>query len=256
MGCSLWEYSIVGFLYTFHHELFLGHPGLIILSIVGIALLGMSLSGMMLWTGWRNRQSRLKIRWNAPQKLINFDLHQTVGILSQFLLAILSLTGTIIVILHIFPVFGEDNSAPIAAPNSQPIALSQLVQTADMAMPGGRITNVSFDRERPRKLTVTKHFSEQETGKFDLSNVQVDRYNGKILLIHKVIQPDPFMLVIVIIANLHFGTVAGLPSQILYLIAGTSPAILLITGIKMFIDRRWHRVKKIAPPTTIDPTGG
>lgn len=255
LGDRVWEYSLVGFLYTLHHELFLGHTGLIILSIVGIAFLGMSLSGMMLWTGWRNRQSRLKIRWNAPKKLLNFDLHQTVGIVSQFLLAILALTGTIIVLLHIFPVFGEDNSVPIPAPNRQPIALSQLVQTADAAMPGGLITNVSFDKERPRKLTVTKHFPEQDTGKFDLSNVQIDRYSGKVLLVHKVIQPDAFFRVIVIIANLHFGTVAGLPSRILYLIAGIAPAILLITGIKMFIDRRWHRVKKIAV-TPIDPTGG
>ncbi|CAN1212584.1 PepSY domain-containing protein [Tumidithrix helvetica PCC 7403] len=245
LGERVWEYSLTGFLYTLHHELFLGNTGQIILIVVGIALLLMSITGVILWTGWRKLRSGFKIRWNAPLSILSFDLHQVLGTISQIFLAILSITGAIIVLLHLFPTLvlgnGDTQSPP---PNQPPIALNQLLQKADTALPGGQIMAVSFDPNQPRKFIVTKHFPEQETGRFDLSTVELDRYSGEVLLANKVVKPNALFSVLIVIANLHFGTIAGLPSRVLYMFVGVVPLLLFITGVKMMAARKWDRAVK------------
>jgi uncharacterized iron-regulated membrane protein len=251
LGERVWEYSLTGFLYTLHHELFLGNTGLIILIVVGLALLLMSITGVILWTGWRKLRSGLKIRWNASASLVSFDLHQVLGIISHIFLVVLAVTGVIITILHLPGVMGNNNVAAQTIPNQPPaerilkkIPLSQLLPKADAAMPGGQIVSVSFNEKQPRKFTVTKHFAEQETGIFDLSTVELDRYSGEVLSANKVLKPNAFFSVLVAIANLHFGTIAGLPSRILYVFVGFVPLFLLVTGSKMLVARKWNRAAK------------
>jgi uncharacterized iron-regulated membrane protein len=244
LGERVWEYSLTGFLYTLHHELFLGNTGLIILIVVGIALLLMSITGVILWTGWRKLKAGFTIRWNAPASLRNFDLHQVSGMISQLFLAVLAVTGVIITLLHLLPVLNAKELAAQPIPNQPTIALSQLLQKADIAMPDGKTTSVSFNEKQPHEFTITKHFAEQETGRFDLSTVQIDRYSGKVLSANKVLKPDAFFSVLVVIANLHFGTIAGLPTRILYVFVGIVPLLLLITGTKMFIARKWNKATK------------
>jgi uncharacterized iron-regulated membrane protein len=233
LGERVWEYSVTGFLYTLHQELFLGHTGLIILIGVGIALFFMSISGMMLWTSWRS----LKIRWNTSKSILSFDLHQAIGMISQLFLAVSAITGIVIITLHLFPILDDNKTKSMPILNRSYISTSQLIQTANNAMPGGQIASVYFDQKQPHKLVVTKHFSEQKTGRFDLSNIELDRYSGEVILTDKIIQPSPLFRVLILIANLHFGTFAGLPSRIFYVFVGITPLILLTTGIKMLSHR-------------------
>ncbi len=248
LGERVWEYSLTGFLYTLHHQLFLGNTGLIILIVVGIALLLMSITGVILWTGWRKLRSGFTIRWNAPTSLLSFDLHQVSGMISQLFLAILAVTGVIITLLHLLPVLNAKEVAAQPVPDqpaveriSKGLALSQLLQKADAAMPNGKTVSVSFNEKQPREFTITKHFAEQETGRFDLSTVQIDRYSGEVLSANKVLKPNASFSVLIAIANLHFGTIAGLPSRILYVFVGIVPLLLLVTGTKMLVARKWHR---------------
>jgi uncharacterized iron-regulated membrane protein len=243
LGQRVWEYSLTGFLYTLHHELFLGNFGLVILIVVGTALLLMSISGVVLWTGWRKLKSGLKIRWKSPASLLSFDLHQTTGMISQLFLAVLAVTGVMITVLHLPGVMGGNEITAQLIPTQPAIALSQLISKAEAAMPSGQIASVSFNEKQPREFTITKHFAEQETGKFDLSNVEIDRYSGEILSANKVIKPDAFFSVLILIANLHFGTIAGLPTRILYVFVGTVPLFLFLTGVKIFMARKWFRAE-------------
>ncbi|GBO54758.1 hypothetical protein APA_2809 [Pseudanabaena sp. lw0831] len=248
LGERVWEYSLTGFLYTLHHELFLGNIGMIILIVVGIALLLMSITGVILWTGWRKLRSGFKIRWDAPLSILSFDLHQVSGIISQLFLAILAITGVIIVGLHLFPslILGakEMQPQPIVSSNQPPIPLHQLLQKAEATFPDGKITTVAFNPQQPHKFIVTKHFPEQDTGRFDLSTIELDRYSGEVLVANKVLKPNALFRVLIIIANLHFGTISGLPSRILYVFVGIVPLLLFVTGAKMLAARKWNKAAK------------
>lgn len=45
LGSRIWEHSLMGFLYTLHHDLFLGKTGEYLVGITGIALLLVVLAG-------------------------------------------------------------------------------------------------------------------------------------------------------------------------------------------------------------------
>jgi uncharacterized iron-regulated membrane protein len=115
-------------------------------------------------------------------------------------------------------------------PQTPPVALSRLIQQANAAIPEGKITFIEFLDYAPEKLIIRKRLPEQETGRFDLSTVELNRFGGEVMQANKVIKADPFFAFLVEIADLHFGTYGGLPTRILYVFVGLAPLILFTTG--------------------------
>jgi uncharacterized iron-regulated membrane protein len=259
LGERIWEQSLVGFLYALHHDLFAGKIGQIIVGITGVSLLLMAITGILLWTGWRRLSTGFKVRWGATPALLNYDLHNVGGFISHVFLAILAFTGVVIVIIHFLPMF---NQAPAFKPSPQkpPVALSELLQKADAAIPEGTISFIEFPEHDPEKLMVRQKLPDQETGRFDLSTVELNRYSGEVLQVTRVAKAEGLFKFIVPIATLHFGTFGGLPTRILYLLVGLMPTVLLITGLvnwrrrRLSSDRR-EITRKLAQETqTSSPT--
>ncbi|MBW4468807.1 MAG: PepSY domain-containing protein [Stenomitos rutilans HA7619-LM2] len=230
LGSRIWEYSCIGFLYTLHHDLFAGKVGQIIVGVVGGLLLLMSITGVLLWTGWRKLAAGFKIRWHAPLPLLSYDLHQVSGIISNLFLTITAVTGVVIVILHLLPMFNQAPEAKLAL-NTPTVALSTLLQKADAAIPDGKTTFIELPETGPQKMAVRKKLPNQTTGRFDLSVVELDRVSGSVLQATKVEKAEGLFKFIVTIADLHFGTFGGLPTRILYVFVGIMPAVLFITGL-------------------------
>ena len=164
------------------------------------------------------------------------------GILSSVFLSITAATGVVIVVVHSLPIF---NQMPEAKPLPQqtPVALSELIQKANAAIPEGKTTFIEFPDHDPEKLIIRKRLPDQETGRFDLSTVELNRYSGEVVQANKVVKADPFFAFLVVIADLHFGTFGGLPTRILYLMIGLVPTFLF-TGLINWKRRRWLTVKR------------
>ncbi len=237
LGSRVWEYSFTGFLYTLHHDLFVGKVGQITVGITGVLLLLMSITGVMLWTGWRKLATGFNIRWNAPFSLMSYDVHQVGGIVSNLFLTIIAVTGVAIVVIHFLPMFNQTPEVkPVA--KTPTIALSTLMQKADAAMPDGKTTSVELPDHDPQKMTVRKKLPNQDTGRFDLSVVELDRSSGEVVQATKVEKAEGLFKFIVTIADLHFGTFGGLPTRILYVFVGLMPTVLFITGLVNWRRRR------------------
>ncbi|UBF26361.1 PepSY domain-containing protein [Kovacikia minuta CCNUW1] len=238
LGSRIWEYSFVGFLYTLHHDLFVGNVGQIIVGVVGGLLLLMAMTGVMLWTGWRKLAAGLRIRWNAPLPLLSYDIHKVGGIVSHIFLTITAVTGIAIVVLHLLPMFNQTPEAK-PAPQTPMVTFNTLMQKADAAIPEGKTTFIELPEHDPQKLTVRKKLPNQETGRFDLSVVELDRSSGEVVQATKVEKAEGIFKLIVTVAALHFGTFGGLPTRILYVFVGFMPTILLVTGLITWKRRRW-----------------
>jgi uncharacterized iron-regulated membrane protein len=235
LGERIWEKSIVGFMHTLHYTLFAGNAGQIAVGVEGVLFLVVSLTGMLLWTGWRRLKTGLRIRWNSP-KFLDFDLHNVGGFVTGLFLIVLSATGIFIVVVHL--VLSPPSEATPA--KIQPIAqLASVLQTADLALPEGKISLVSFSPDG-ETISLRKHLPEQQTGMFDLSTVEIDRATGKVISATKVIEPPPMFKVILTIVNLHYGTWGGLTTQILYVVIGLIPTLLMVTGFLL-----WNRQRNI-----------
>jgi uncharacterized iron-regulated membrane protein len=237
LGSRVWEYSPVGFMFALHHDLLVGQVGMVLVGITGICLLLMAMTGILLWTGWRKLATGFKIRWQAAPALLSYDLHNVVGAIGSSLLLLTAVTGVIIVVLHLVPLSGPVISEP-STPMANTVVLSQLLQTADAKMPEGQTTAIEFSDEQPAHLTVRKRLPNQETGRFDLSTVELNRYSGKVLQVNRVTQPEGLYKFMVTVADLHFGTFGGLATRILYLFLGLIPTFLLVTGLVNWRRRR------------------
>ncbi len=233
LGERIWEKSIAGFMHTLHYTLFAGNVGQIIVGVEGLLFLVVSLTGMLLWTGWRRLKTGLRIRWHT-WKFLDFDLHNVGGFVSGLFLIVLSVTGIAITTLHLVL-----SPPDIAKPAQiQPIEqLASVFQTADRALPEGKISLVSFSPDGTT-ISLRKKLPEQQTGIFDLSTVEIDRATGKVLSATKTIEPPPLFKIILPIVALHYGTWGGLATQILYVIIGVVPTLLAITGFLLWNGQR------------------
>ncbi|MEH2265384.1 PepSY-associated TM helix domain-containing protein [Nostoc sp.] len=249
LGSRVWERSLIGFLYVLHHDLFVGKVGMIIVGIAGVSLLLMAITGAILWTGWRKLTKGFKVRWNAPLPLVSYDIHKIGGIVSNFFLLIISFTGVSITILHFLPMFNQPVQVQ-AALQQPPLAFSKLLRKADAPMPDGKTTYVSFSEAQLQNLTFRKKLPNQQTGYFDFSSVELNRYSGEVLKVNKVSKPEDAMSkLMIILADFHFGIFGGLPTRIFYMFIGFMPTVLLITGIITWQRRRYLRQ---VSPTLMD----
>jgi len=93
MGDRQWETSWVGWIYELHYKLLAGDTGLLIMGIVALLTLVLSLTGIVLWPGWRKLIAGFKIKWDGHIKRRNFDLHKVFGIVTAVFLALIGFTG-------------------------------------------------------------------------------------------------------------------------------------------------------------------
>ncbi|MBR8836879.1 MAG: PepSY domain-containing protein [Stigonema ocellatum SAG 48.90 = DSM 106950] len=234
MGSRVWEHSALGFLHTLHSTLFLGTPGRLLVGVFGVLLFLTAITGTLRWTGWRNLKNGFRIRWNASMSVLSFDLHNVGGILTTALLSMIAFTGVVIVIAQLL-IGGLPTVKLMSA--QTPVAMSELLQLANAALPGGKISVVEFPEAQPNVIHIHKKFPEQMTGEVDLSVVEIDRYTGTVLKAEKVIKPNPVFKVLLRIRNLHSGRFGGSITRILYAFVGLVPLILFITGIVMYRHR-------------------
>ena len=93
MGDRFYETSWIGIVYKLHYSLLAGDIGHLIMGIVALLTLIMSLTGIMLWLGWRKLVTGFKIKWDGQIKRVNFDLHKVAGIIAAVFLALIGFTG-------------------------------------------------------------------------------------------------------------------------------------------------------------------
>ncbi|OCQ95959.1 hypothetical protein BCD67_22990 [Oscillatoriales cyanobacterium USR001] len=244
LGARKWERSLMGFLYQLHYKLAFGQVGEVIVGATGLLFLLIVITGTILWTGWRKLKTGFTIRTNAPLPLLSYDIHQVGGILSSTFLLILAVTGVTLSFLILLFAFNQPPPvAKVLPPAKPPVALSELLRKADAAMPDGKTTYVVFDEHQPEKITVSKQLP-HESARFALSSVELNRYNGKVLKVNRVVEPPPMFKFMIAIGTLHFGLLGGIYTRILYVFIGLIPSVLLITGLvnwkrrQLFIGRQ------------------
>lgn len=103
-----------------------------------------------------------------------------------------------------------------------------------------------FPPRPAEEVTIRKSFPEQQTGRFDLSTVILNRYTGAVLRADKVLQATGPFQVKLGLANFHFGGFGGLPTRILYVGVGLTPLLLFGTGLSMYQNRKWNKARRQA----------
>lgn len=226
--------TLIRILYAIHHDFLAGKLGLYLVGVSGLILILQTITGLLLWTGWRNLSSSFRIRWHAPIQLLSFDLHNVSGIITNLFLLILGFTGVVIVGAHLL-VDSPAATAELPPPFQPTVPLSELLRNADAAIPDSTTVSVSFPDAQ--QVIVSKKLPSDHP-RFYFSYVILDGKTGEVLEVSKVTEPPAMWQFLIPIADLHFGSFGGLPTRILYVFIGFIPLVLLITGLVMWKRRR------------------
>ncbi|MGV0026866.1 PepSY-associated TM helix domain-containing protein [Phormidesmis priestleyi] len=239
------RFSYYRFLLNLHYRLFAEDIGIAVVGIAGFLLLLLSLSGLVLWPGWRKLIAGFKINWNAHPKRLNFDLHKVVGVIAVVFLVLTAFTGfcwnfyeftqPVIYTLTATPTLPDPQSKPIVG--KLPLSLTELLAKAEAAFPEGRLTSVNLPDKPEDALSVYKQIGD---GIAYANVVYLDQFSGQIIRIDDERKAPLGDRVLNSFTPLHYGTFGGLPTRILYVFVGLSPLILFITGFVMW----WYRKRK------------
>ena len=245
MGDRIWDDTWLGFTFKLHYALLAGETGILIMGIVALVTLILSITGIVLWPGWRKLIGGFKIKWDGHIKRVNFDIHKVAGIVTAIFLALIGFTGfawnvpqakieDAIYTATFTPKLKDPVSQPI--PGGRPLSLTELLQRADAAVPNAPTTSLFFPTKPEDVLWLGKK-QLQETTKWGSTQLFLDQFSGKVLRIQDGLNPNRAEVVLNSFSPVHYGTFGGLPTRILYVFVGLAPLILFITGFVMW----WYR---------------
>jgi len=238
--------SIIWTLRDLHFALFSGVTGLMANGLFGALLAVMSVTGLVLWLA--RPSGRFTVKWRANWKRVTWDLHQVVGALSFLVLTLTGATG-------VYYAFRAPVTTAILAVTASPplprvptvtradgavgLDLDTLIAAVAPAFPLRSIAVVRLPASPTQPYTFTAH-APGDIGESIESGLSayVDPYTGRVLQLTHTSEDSLGQRVIGAIEPLHFGTVGGLTTRIVWALAGLAPAFLAVSGGLMWWNRR------------------
>lgn len=216
-----------------------------IMSWAGVILLVILPSGVVLW--WK--QKRVAVRWKEKPRLVWFDIHSLVGIVSFIFLFILAFTGIMIGFeSKTTPMFyqltgskpTEMPDAKIVAPaNAKPISPDSAMQVARTALPGAAPFNINVPGATDPYDIRCRYPEDRTPG--GRSRVMLDPYSGKVLYAEGSRTAPAGTRLKVINRAIHTGDIFGMFSKIVMSLASLALGFQVISGLRMWWLRKWGK---------------
>ena len=239
--------TFTGWISLLHTELLSDELGEIILGVSALLLIGMSITGLILWWPRKGKFSPgFKIQWAANWNRKNFDIHRASGIYAVVFLLLTAFTGaslvfnqTAINLINAITLSPPRNALPLSdihqAQMTRP-ALDILLHQADIELPA-TTTWVNLPRKPEAPLVIRKKLDEEfhPNGR---SFVYFDQYSGKVLQVENAMKVPLGTRVYSTLYPIHIGTIGGTYTRVLQVIVGLSPLILFVTGGFIWWNKR------------------
>ena len=243
LGDRLRDKAFFDKVYSLHYQLFAGNIGTIVVGIAALFLFLLTVTGLILWSGWRNIIAGFKVKLNAHPKRKNYDIHKVVGIVALAFLAMISISGfawnfyeqtePAIYSLTFTPKPPEVKSTPT---DKETIAIDEVVRQANAIIPEAKASFISLPTEPEEVFTV--YMKQPGDAQYFANKVEIDRYSGKVLHFVNSQTAKLGNRILNAFTPMHYGTFGGLLTRILYVFVGLSPTVLFFTGLTMYRLRR------------------
>lgn len=270
----------LAWLALFHHNLWLGQVGGILVGTSGLCLLGFVATGLWLWwPGLSRLGSALRLRLATGGYVRNLDLHNWVGVLGTPLLIVVALTGSMFefrwmrAAVH-YGLGGGEIDRPLALRPRPPqpaqaegrpgerrppaeggeerrrgpsLGFTRAIAAAEAAAPGTALAVMPPRQGRGDGPWTVYLDYPGNVGSFSGVLVQVaPDATPALVLDPRTMSPGGW--VNGQLWGLHTGTWGGAWSKALYLAAGLLPPVLLVTGLAMWLHRRRAQAASARPP--------
>jgi uncharacterized iron-regulated membrane protein len=253
------EWAFVRIMEQLHRRLLTGEVGSSVIEFItgwGIVL---ALTGTYLW--WPKTLKQLRqgltvcIRGGAYK--VNWRLHSTVGAWTAVVLLLLSVSGMVFstysggMFNRISAATGGRKNLLSSPPRSkategaEPVSLDTILASARAAAPPNARFNIQLPREKDSSVVVTLLRPERATWA-DCQKYGVwcfDQYSGELLATSGWEQMHPMAKFRLFSLVLHFGSIFGLPTKIMAVLACLAVPVLAATG---YLIWWWKRLSKAA----------
>lgn len=244
LGVRVPAHSFRGQLLSFHRRLLSGMAGETIVGISGVLLITLSLTGLILWTHARRPVWRRRLSTTATPYVRRFDLHRLVGLGALPVLLLLAATGTAMIFRPTFEAtLNRLASSPMpvppavsAASPAKTISLDATLRTVRTTVPDAEPTYLILPASSPAPLTVRARMHGEWLPK-GRSFIYVNPHTGAILRTDNALTSPLGYRAGSALYPLHVGLLGGMPTRVLYSLAGLTPAVLCWTGTLMW----WRR---------------
>jgi len=226
----------------FHtHLLIPRRSGHLILTIAACCLLGLAVTGIVLW--WPRKIFVLR---GGRLHNVVFDLHQVLGLWSSACVLLFAMTGIAIefedqvtrwafAVSHMQPAPWPSPKPPAAG--VPPLSPDELLAKAESIAPGARPIVLDFGDSPNDPVLVIMKFPEDYLGR---THVILDRYAGNVLRFDNT-RAMPVALKYARMWNqeIHTGNIFGWPTRIFASIFSLAVAVLAVTGPWIW----WNRAR-------------
>ena len=242
------QHSAIRTLQELHFALLAGRAGRIANGIGAALLLGLCLTGAVIWwPGLATWRRGLTVRWRGSWRRTAWDLHSATGIWAVLLIAMWAVTGLYFAFPEQFraavnwmsplSVMTVPISGPPAA-NARPATWRELVARAQQQRPKEHVARMVPPADATAAFVVM--FAERlplPAGRTDLTPVYLDQYTGTVLDSPSV-RRTAGDVIMEWAGWLHVGGFGGNAVRVIWFVLGLAPPVLFVTGFTMW----WTRV--------------
>jgi uncharacterized iron-regulated membrane protein len=239
------------FLRDLHRYLFMPSViGLPIVSAFAVLLLYQLYSGLRTVTGWRKAATRL--RTDRGLRVAIGDLHKSAGIWVSWFLVLIAVTGIWYLAELVMERTGVESETPYQSmpagwvERQGPVIpyrpLDAYVAAAEAAFPAlePRTLRLPFGPDEP---VVVEGPAGDPLARDRANEVWLDPVDARVVAIQRSADMTPLHYVTEIADPLHFGTLGGLPTKLIWFAMGLGLSGLALTGAWL----AWRRLRRTAP---------
>lgn len=254
---------LTGWLFQLHAHALAGDRGERVVGANGLALAVLTLTGLVVWWPGRRRLRRaLVVRRDAVSARTTYDLHRIAGFYASAALLVAALTGASLVfhesaerIAYVLtgsrqprksslPKAGGDPAPPQTSGSAVRPSADSLLALAVRRQPGGMLSYVYLPASGDARTFRVRQRLPGELHPNGRSTVTLDARTGRVLRVEDGTTMPRGSRLYAALYPVHTGTWGGWPTRWLAVVAGTTPALLAVTGALV-----WWRRGRRAPAT-------
>lgn len=256
--------QLISRVHQFHTHLLAGDVGKTIVGWSGVFLLVLSITGIVLWT----RATIFRVRPGSAVRF-NFELHNTVGILSSVFLLIFAWTGICIhwerpvgqLAQQLSPkqsvaptprpaLSGVEGPAPAPpVPGSTPLSPDRLLEIAHSTLPDAKIMFLQMPQRPGQPASVALKFPEDHTP-LGRTRMSIDAYSGNVLRLQSSREMSaPMKYAMMWNREVHTGDILNLPTRVVAAFFSLMLPVLAVTGPLIW----WNRKRAVSRAASASP---
>jgi uncharacterized iron-regulated membrane protein len=247
--------------YDLHADLLTGETGRFVNGFVGLATIIFSLTGLIVWwPGTARWLFGFRYAWRTGWKRQNYDLHKVVGFYSSVAVLVVAVSG----MTYSFPALAKWmtewvtatkvlTDTPKAATDwsDRRVAMEQFIRTAEQVQPGATAVQLNFP-QRAGDPVIVRTKEPHDWHRIGLNYVYLEPADARVLRSLRFADANAGTRATLFMYPLHFGRFGGRWSpgafyavMVLYVMLGTAPFVLMVTGLLMYWNRslvkKWRR---------------